>query len=391
MTVLVVGLMLASTAGAFITPSTSGAAPSVYYWYTQHGWKNQWSTRTKPGSRHYASDTVRAEWLGTPSGSSARMLGGSCTTCGGIVPDIATTISGDYCNEYRLPVFATDSAWPFGQYTGLYPHRPSLGFQETDGASTQSSTCQAESNYDKWGWGQWIQPADNPTNCGNCGANGTPEGCGDCGIEHYVSFAGTADYPWSTSFGDPELTVQNKVHVGAYSDHCCLKTNGMFAWHFLCPVVGADHGGIESYIELCADEWQSQSTTTSGAIVPTNDSAGCQTSHIVEAIGGLNPSNPTGSFFTAILGSGQSSTVSTGALGDYWWEATVTEQNLQNVINAIPSLCKANYDTTVSDYQLIGIEDGIESGDPCAPGAACHFYLNYFGDSESLLQAWTAY
>ena len=372
-------------------PANAAKAISRYYWYTPSGPRDLWNTRTTPGSPLYGHDTVGPGWLGSSSGASGRMLGGPCTTCGGIDADIATTKPGDYCNQYRFPIFWTNSGWPFGRYTGFYPSRPSQSYQQTDGASQQASTCQAESEAAR-GWGQWMQPADNPTNCWNCGPRGIAKGCGDCGIEHYVSFAGTANYPWSTRFGDPELTVQDKTLIRAYSDHWSPgATSRIFAWHYLCPVLGARYNGAVSYIELCADEWQSKSTTDGKWIIRNENSAGCQTAHIVEAIGSLNPSNPAGYFFTTIAGSGQSGTIYDGALGRYWWEATVTAQNLANVIAAIPSPCSGNYSKDISSYRLVGIEDGIESGEPCAANTTCNFYLNYFGTSESLLQAWTAY
>lgn len=373
--------------------SASAAATNEYLWYSPTGSVgNHWSTNTSLCCEAFGSDTVGANWLGTANGPSSHMIGGPCTSgspCGGINADLATTVAGDYCNNYRLPVFGTSTNWGFGQYSGFYPPgSPASNYQQTDGYSQQASTCQAENDANPWGWGQWIQPADNGTNCGNCGPGGVSVGCGDCGIEHYVSLAGTSDYPWSPTFGDGELTVQNKVHIGLYHDHWASGHGQYLAWHYLCPILATDYNGGTSYIEMCANEWVAPHSVSSGQaqMQPNANTAGCATGRIVEAIGWLNPSNPANFYWTAITGSGQSGTISSGASGNYWWEGTMTTQNLSNVIRSIPSVCVANYSPDPQSYRLVGLEEGIESG-----STTNTFYLDYFGNSESLLQAWTAY
>jgi hypothetical protein len=374
---LAVGAVGAPTAGAV----------SIYWW----AYNNAWTTNTNPAARTTASNAVGPAWLGNSSGPSSRMLGGPCTPgnpCGGINADVATTTAGDYCNEYRLPVFGTNTSWPFSVYTGFSPSSPLQSYQQTDGASQQASTCQAQGDASKYGWGQWIQPADP----GTCGGPADGVGFSSCGIHHYLSLAGTSDYPWANVFGNPELTFVSTMKVGAYSDHWTAGSQPFFAWHHLCPVLGVMRNGHQSVLELCAMEWRSSSAiswppfvTPSGS-APLGNHVDCAQPDRAEAIAPMNPANPAGGFLTTITGSGQSGTITNGATGQWTFQGTITKQNLLNVINAMPANCQAatSWSTDPSQYQLLGFEDGIEAG-----GAAN--YLNYFGSSESQLAAWTAY
>ncbi|MGH3428590.1 MAG: hypothetical protein ACRDQZ_13645, partial [Mycobacteriales bacterium] len=74
------------------------------------------------------------------------MIGGPCATCGGLLAEISAPHAGDYCDEYRLPVFSTTTTTDLGQDTGFSPNSPQQRHQQTDGKSPQSSACQAESD-----------------------------------------------------------------------------------------------------------------------------------------------------------------------------------------------------------------------------------------------------
>jgi hypothetical protein len=393
-----VALCLAGAQGADAAPhqaATAGAIPT-YNWVDDSTWTSGFTSPTSPELG--ASDTVGPGYLGNASGASAHMLGGTCATgqpCGGIIADLAQTSAGDYCNEYRLPVFDSNGSYPYSTYTGFSPDTPLSSYQQkdqTDTVSQQASSCQGESQGDTYGWGQWIQPADP-------GAN-----CTDCGIHHYLSLVGTNASPWDTSFGSgPELTLQNVATVGAYQDLYTSGGAGPFAWRHMCAVLQTNYEHDGTYtstpndLELCADEWHS--ADTQGALTAETSPGQCgslpgggQTS---EAIGKLDPSNPSGGYFTAITGNGQSGTITNGATGTWTFEATVTQQNLENVVNDLTGTtgsgvaCKSLYSATPSDYKLVGIEDGIETGINGTTPA--NGYINYFGSSESELKAWTAY
>jgi hypothetical protein len=78
-------------------------------------------------------------------------------------------------------------------------------------------------------------------------------------------------------------------------------------------------------------------------------------------------------------------TVTSGALGVWAFEGTITSSNLVNAINAVnvtqnPS-CGGQYSTNPANYKFLGIEDGMES------------WRNwgFFGTAEYNLDAWTAY
>jgi hypothetical protein len=314
---------------------------------------------------------------------------------------VATTVAGDYCNEYRLPVFRTNTNWPFAYYTRFAPSNPHSNYQQTSGISEQSSTCQAQSDGTTNGWGQWIQPADG----GACGGPfaGAPQS--SCGMHHYLSYAGTSNYPWSTVFGaSPELTFLNKMQVGMYRDRWTPRSPYFFAWHHLCLVLEytpPPRAGVPtapSVLELCAVEWRSPSAARwdsqhSGS-APAGNTVGCAAIDPVngsraQAIGFLNPANPAGQFFTTIMGNGQSGTIKSGATGEWVFEGTVTKQNLQNVINAMAAPENANcyveagyWSSDPSQWRFLGIEDGIEAGGDAN-------LLDYFGSSESLLMSWT--
>jgi hypothetical protein len=355
-------------------------------------YNNAWTTNTAPGAPVGAANTVGPGFLVNKDGEIARMLGGPCdpSPCGGIDADVAT-VAGDYCNEYRLPVFNTNTSWPFSKYTGFPPDAPLEGYQRTNGTSMQASTCQAQAAGGKYGWGQWIQPADPGSNCGGPEPEASTS---SCGIHHYLSLVGTSDYPWSKAFGrGPKLTFMNTMKVGAYHDRWHRGSAAFFAWHHLCAVLGFNRSdGKPSVLELCAVEWRSPSSrswtpfTTSSGSAPRGNHVNCARHDRAEAIGYLNPVNPAGRFLTTITGSGQSGTITSGATGQWTFQVTVTKRNLRNVIKAMPAQCQvsSSWSKDPKDYQLLGFEDGIEAG-----GAAK--YLDYFGSSVSLLKSWTAY
>ena len=114
---------------------------------------------------------------------------------------------------------------------------------------------------------------------------------------------------------------------------------------------------------------------TSCVTIPDNSQGGAYAYSGNATTGFDSASDP----FATLVGS---QTTTFGAFGPKTYEGTITKTNLQNVINRLNSIgCSGHYNTNPGWYRLIGIEHGIESLGP----------LNYFGASEPLVEAWTAY
>ncbi len=252
---------------------------------------------------------------------------------GALAGDLALTQSGDYCNSYNLnegPFYTRD----LNNEEGLTGFNPSPPDTMTDG---HGSVCQGLGAT----WGQGLRPAAKAT-------------CGPCGMQHYVSFASQNGglRPWSNAFAGPQLVIE----AAAYPK----TAKASYAWGYLCPLieqVGSPNGDI---LEYCFVEW------TKGWGLPPAEG------QVLEEI------TPDGhdavelrtdfalgtSFSTEIAGSGNS--VFGEHTEPYPFKAAITEANLLAAIRAANTKHGMGFSESLSDYALIGVEQGTEENNSTA-------------------------
>jgi hypothetical protein len=249
---------------------------------------------------------------------------GGGVTSNAITGDLNTTQSGDYCNVYNASSTVCNnenSKWP-------------LSFKST-------SAC----------------------------AGGSPA----CGIQHYVSFASQADYPWAPWAGSPALVVSDILNV-------TKVVSPSSGWAYVCPILQAP-GATKLYLEYCFDRWQ-------GAKVQSNlpeppfaaQGYGLDASCANVTVGGVGGAVDT--FVSpyaynkptpyALTTSGSSNTIMGGTTGERGFQIEVTAGEVANAIarDNLPTNgtgspgpgygCARGLPTDVSSYRLVGIEDGME-------------------------------
>lgn len=342
--------------GSAVLPA-SASAVNIYYWFTPYGNTDLFNTATTPPTENWASDSVGAGYL----------QGHMVTNPGGIISDIEQPTLGDYCNYYRLPTMNQPDSQGVGFATGLAMPQPYAYYQEGDGIGSPSSACQADNfNYGGYiyGWGQFLNAGDSGADCYDT-----------CGMQHYVSLAGTSDYPWASAFGDPELTVHSTFKIGAYAN----SGANVGGWSYMCPILqdmSAPAGSPPRYIEYCMTRWRTttyQGNTAQCAAFPYNGATNY--APIVEGNLGSSP-------YVSNAGAAMVTNTDAGAYNYHTFEGTITEANLRYTVNVINGFGNCpQYSTSPADYRLVGVEDGIEGWR----------YLSDLGGDETNLQVWTAY
>jgi hypothetical protein len=186
-------------------PSVSRAV-NIYYWFTPYGSTNLFATNTAPPNGSYVNQAVGPNYLGS------HLL----TNPGGIISSINATIQwphpSQYCNYYRLPAMNRLGPDPIGNSTGMGVPSPVTSYQVQGSAPTSvyNSGCQAAQFEvgSRWlaGWGQHLNADDDGNDCSTT-----------CGMNQSVIFGeATSNYPWSTAFAFPELTLLSEAKVHKY-------------------------------------------------------------------------------------------------------------------------------------------------------------------------------
>jgi hypothetical protein len=258
--------------------------------------------------------------------------GGDVISDGG-TGDLNTGQSGDYCNTYNVSnTICNDegATWP-------------LSFKYT-------SACEHDS------------PA--------------------CGIQHYTSFAGQNDQPWGNWGSSPQLVLSSELAMTSV-------TTPYNAWAYLCAMLQAP--GTKLFVEDCFDRWQGSATQANlpeppfasrsygiGGVcggVMVNGEFGADD----QVVTAFAPNAPT-PFGTTVAGT----TITGGTTGTNHFQVAISTTNLTNAIardnQTPPTGCSRGLPTNVSEYRLVGIEDGMEGG--------VHTQL---AATTSHLKAWTEY
>lgn len=351
-------IRLAVIAAAFL--ALSAGAPRAFAgtqsqtWYAPgSGLQTCWQTGV-PGASAQACGTVGAGYLPTPgsnAGGLQYMLGGAggegIGTDLNIQPDLvlgAPLPSGDYCNTYRLgDNLIYQDANNESAYTGWAPY-PGVDYQEGD---AHEDVCQAAGDT----WGQEIRDW-----AGLCPSV--------CGMHHWVSLGDqeAADRPWSSWFANPEMILD--VSAG-FASLATAGTTG--AWGYVCPELVDTASGpatVPLTIEFCMEE----------GVYDYSEGGACGTGYgnnaqIISQIASGAARTP---FVTPLSGSAQTFSLrsSNGAFapGSGHFVVAITEANLRAAISAIQTMCPGepfvNLSTNLSDYSLIGVEQGIEGFGP---------------------------
>jgi len=177
-----------------------------------------------------------------------------------------------------------------------------------------------------------------------------------CGLHHYASFNASSidNRPWDAWFGDPSLVVSTSVNVHAYS-----APDYSEGWGHLCPVLR----DVKSRwtIEYCIEEWRSNYPHALGP--PTCGTGSGNNEQIITSL----PSG-SGTKNWASVGAGSSTTFDIPQQQQQpsgWKQITATIQasQLKNALSQIYATCAgAPLSSDPRDYQLIGVEQGIEVG-----------------------------
>jgi hypothetical protein len=208
-----------------------------------------------------------------------------------------------------------------------------------------------------------------------------------CGMEHAVSLRGSNDHPWATSFGSAaKLVIQSPLYLKGYTYNCGSPKGCGAAWADVCALLQdtskVSGPGLGPYtIELCISKWDTGWVYADYPVQVYNDTQGHPFASVT--------TNFSNSDRTSLYGSSPTTPVGSGAVGHYYdLAATISGPQLVRIVDAINNYILANhkaylpYSTTPSDYQLVGLEDGIEMwGGNTTLGA-------YNGSG---LDAWTSY
>jgi len=337
-----------------VAPSPAYAI-NIYYWYTPYGSTDLLQTTTAPPNGSFITSTPGPNYL------ASHML-----TNGGFGA-ITTSVAGDYCDAYGLPPLDRPGTDPLGDRTGVGMPNPISDYQRQSSVPTSgyNSGCQA-ANVTVWGrwisaWG-WHVNADDQNN--NCSFT--------CGMQHYVSLAGTADYPWG-----PWLNGQLTLHSEFQMSRYITRDNASDAWAYTCAVLEdvSATSAEPRYVEYCMVKWHVlalKPITCQGITLPDGRFAPVEL-----VIGQLGQSPYFQNVGTPTVQSGDS-----GALGTHHtFEATIGTSNLRQAVNDFNNTCGVRYSSDPANYRLIGLEDGIEG----------RGHIDKLDGNDIQLQAWTAY
>ncbi len=198
-----------------------------------------------------------------------------------------------------------------------------------------------------------------------------------CGAQHYVSFAGLGERPWREAWmQQPVLLIAAEVALSS------TAADGS-SWAYLCPLLKAP--GQPYYLELCLEEWHGPGATPVSALgSPAGRVAGCApvtaggTPSAVDTF--VLPLAPGAATPFASAAPGSAGTQTAIAFPRVRFQAQLTAAQLQLAIEAdnrpgnalhpgSPDAgqgCQRGLSTDASEYQLLGVEQGIESLPPGA-------------------------
>jgi hypothetical protein len=199
----------------------------------------------------------------------------------------------------------------------------------------------------------------------------TNDTCGNfCGIHHYASFNGTIskdgaamnNRPWDAWFGDPSLVVSTEVNVKTFTVHKRTVGSGL---GFVCPQLRDTTSGW--WLEYCVQAWRN--SYGSGLVacgtgkggndqVITSLPSGTGTNDWASVYDDPDPTHlrPTNTFDLGVT-----------RLPSGWRRiaASISPAQLTNALSSIksPTHCGAvPLSSDPRDYQLIGVEHGLEVG-----------------------------
>jgi hypothetical protein len=193
-----------------------------------------------------------------------------------------------------------------------------------------------------------------------------------CGTEHFVSFAGQEVLPWRTAWmQEPALELATDVTLDSAGA-------GPSAWAYLCPLLKAP--GQPYFVELCLAEWHGPGATPESPFASTSG----RVASCASVLAGGVPSAvdtfvlPFGAGPLATAAAGTAATQTAAVVPRMRFAVQISAAQLRGAIaadnlprNALhpgaPEAgqgCERGLSTEASAYQLVGIEQGIESRPP---------------------------
>jgi hypothetical protein len=339
------GMVIIVSTAVVLPYASSAHASGEYNWYNSTSTGGCWATSGGSGGSSAAQcDSPGANWLGQNYNSSTNR--GAHYVGGGAGGDVMyTKSSGDYCNSYSAAGWNTV---PFNTYLSSY-------YWGAASSTFNGSYCYADGS----AWGTNVSDTSTSTNRTIYAA----------GAQHFASVQGVAAYPWSSSkFGSsPMLYTLGKLGVFA--------NTSKQAWGYLCADV-QDTGGSGQVLELCGEEWdwgskQTLPVQTAGCSSPGYGDPNMPAFGAINQKFGkdLNGGIPASSqIFTTRGGSYPVQTAQTFArTTPFTFSMQVSTTQLNNAIRMVNAQCKStagmtSFSTNVSQYRLLGVEDGVEQG-----------------------------
>jgi hypothetical protein len=174
-------------------------------------------------------------------------------------------------------------------------------------------------------------------------------------MQHYISFysQGLNDRPWSEAFAGPILIVS----AAADPQTATIKGGG---WGFLCPLLEEVNSG--KILEYCLEEWRVGHGDPGNSSFDVISECSNTPNHIFDQV--LTEFANGTRFATEVAGSANTFAFESNP-GTRSYIAGITPGNLDAAIEADNKPqggggCGAGLSTNVSQYALIGVEDGME-------------------------------
>jgi len=283
-------------------------------------------------------------------------VGGPGAVGGGIGADLDITQAGDYCNYYRIGDDLRRDPYDHSGLTGFSPAlSPRRSYQRGDGTQNgNANVCQSTGAE----WGQGLV-------ANNVAA--TNETCGNfCGIHHYASFNGTIpngaainNRPWDAWFGDPSLVVSTEVNVKTFAVHTGTVGSG---WGFVCPQLRDTTSGW--WLEYCVQAWRN---SYGSGLVACGTGKGGNDQVITSLPSGTGTNNWASVYTDSANNSTNTFDLGQTQLPSGWRRiaASISPAQLTNALTSIrsPAHCGGvPLSSDPRDYQLIGVEHGLEVG-----------------------------
>jgi hypothetical protein len=283
-------------------------------------------------------------------------VGGPGAVGGGIGADLDITQAGDYCNYYRIGDDLQRDPYDHSGLTGFSPAlSPRRSYQRGDGTRNgNANVCQSTGAE----WGQGLV-------ANNVAA--TNETCGNfCGIHHYASFNGTIpngaainNRPWDAWFGDPSLVVSTEVNVKTFAVHTGTVGSG---WGFVCPQLRDTTSGW--WLEYCIQAWRN---SYGSGLVACGTGKGGNDQVITSLPSGTDTNNWASVYTDSANDSTNTFDLGQTQLPSGWRRiaASISPAQLTNALSAIKSPAHCGgvpLSSDPRDYQLIGVEHGLEVG-----------------------------